>query len=201
MESIDLGLPSGNLWCEINLGAEKIGENGKWAAWGGLELHGDKEIEEFTMFSNDGHDYRLAENNIITKYNLDDHLEKLEPEDDIATQLLGPEFSIPGKDDFQELIENTEFSIATFNNYKCAKLKSKINNAEIYFPVPGWCANGKVECPGEGGIYMTADLTPNPMKAYVAVVDGGNGEMTISGSGLRLLGVQVRAIKRKVNET
>ena len=60
MESIDLGLPSGNLWCEINLGAEKIGENGKWAAWGGLELHGDKEVEEFTMFSNDGHDYRLA---------------------------------------------------------------------------------------------------------------------------------------------
>ena len=48
---------------------------------------------------------------------------------------------------------------------------------------------------------MTADLTPNPMKAYVAVVDGGNGEMTISGSGLRLLGVQVRAIKRKINET
>ena len=108
MESIDLGLPSGNLWCEINLGAEKIGENGKWAAWGGLELHGDKEVKEFTMFSNDGHDYRLAENNIITKYNLDDHLEKLESEDDIATQLLGPEFSIPGKDDFQELIENTE---------------------------------------------------------------------------------------------
>ena len=56
MESIDLGLPSGNLWCEINLGAEKIGENGKWAAWGGLELHGDKEVEEVTMFSNDGHD-------------------------------------------------------------------------------------------------------------------------------------------------
>ena len=201
MKSIDLGLPSGNLWCEINLGAEKIGENGKWAAWGCLELRSDKEVEEFTMFSNDGHDYKLAENNIITKYNLDDHLEKLESEDDIATQLLGLEFSIPGKDDFQELIENTEFSIATFNNYKCAKLKSKINNAEIYFPTPGWCANGKVECPGEGGIYMTADLTPNPMKAYVAVVDGGNGEMTISGFGLRLLGVQVRAIKRKVNET
>ena len=37
--------------------------------------------------------------------------------------------------------------------------------------------------------------------ADVAVVDGGNGEITISGSGLRLLGVQVRAIKRKINET
>lgn len=200
METIDLDLPSGNLWCETNLGTEKIGESGKWTAWGNLELHSDKEVEEFTMFSDDGHDYRFIEGTFITKYNLDDHLNKLEPEDDIATQVLGPEFSVPGKDDFKELIENTEFSIATFNNNKCAKLKSKINDAEIYFPITGWCANGKVECTEEGGVYMTADLTPNPIKAYVALVDGATGELLISSLGIRLIGLQVRAIKRKVNE-
>ena len=54
MESIDLGLPSGNLWCEINLGAEKIGENGKWAAWGCLELHSDKEVAKMLK---KGHTY------------------------------------------------------------------------------------------------------------------------------------------------
>lgn len=200
METIDLGLPSRNLWTEVNLGAEKIGETGKWASWGSIDLHTQEEVKEFTLFSNDGHDYRFAENNIITKYNLDDHIEKLEQEDDIATQLLGPEFCVPGKDDFQELIENTEFSVSMFNNNKCAKLKSKINNEEIFFPVPGWCANGKVECPGEGGVYMTSDLSPHPMKAYVAIIDGETGKLAISSFGMRLIGIQVRAIKRKVNE-
>ena len=97
---IDLGLPSGLLWAECNIGASEPEENGYTYRWGEVEA----------AIVNEG--YKFKDGNTYTKYTKKDANTTLEPEDDAATVLWGKNCHIPTKKEFEELIKYCKWKFA-----------------------------------------------------------------------------------------
>ena len=124
-EVVDLGLPSGTLWCKYNLGVNQnqlsIASNwyGKYLMWGELEEKTDWD-EEGTEVLYEWDNYKFGKNAFnLTKYcnkstyglnGFVDNLTQLLPEDDAAYQnkkLHNYKFHIPTKEQCEELIKYT----------------------------------------------------------------------------------------------
>lgn len=95
---IDLGLASGTLWAEKNLGAANYYNNGNYYAWGEITTK-----SKYTWFN-----YKWASGsepwNNITKYNKTDGKRELEPADDAAT-VANSHWTIPTVDQWSELLD------------------------------------------------------------------------------------------------
>ena len=83
---VDLGLPSGLLWAECNIGASEPEEVGYKYRWG--------DVEEYTVT---GYKFYDVNTDTFTKYTKKDAKITLEPEDDAATVLWGKNCHIPTK--------------------------------------------------------------------------------------------------------
>ena len=135
-EVVDLGLPSGTLWCKYNLGIDtnqlSKAEDwyGKYYAWGELKPNKTKKNEIYFGWNN----YEFGKNfNKLTKYcnnpeyglkNFTDNLYELLPEDDVAYQnkkFYNFKFHIPTKEQCEELINYTKNY--WINNYDPNKIK------------------------------------------------------------------------------
>ena len=124
-EVVDLGLPSGTLWCKYNL---DVNQNqlskvedwyGSYYAWGELEPN-KKEY--------DWNNYKFIHTDGLSKYNKKDNLTELLPEDDAAYQnkkFYNFKFHIPTEEQCKELIKYT-------NNYwvRNYDLNKNIHNPE-----------------------------------------------------------------------
>ena len=135
-EAVDLGLPSGTLWCKYNLGVDSnqllISKDwfGKYYAWGELKPNKTKKKEIYFDWSNYkyGKDYnKLTKYCNNSKYGLKgftDNLTQLHPKDDAAYQnkkLHNFNFYIPTKEQCEELIKYT--NNYWVKNYDPTKLK------------------------------------------------------------------------------
>ena len=140
--TVDLGLPSGTRWCKYNLGCDFDLLNnhpkqtspkdwyGDYYAWGELD---PKEI-----YSWDTYKFKKS----LTKYNNEDQLTQLLPEDDTAYQNMrigNYEFHIPTKEQFEEL-----FTI-DYKFVKCKYVKNLYgimfkgkNGNELFLPAAGY---------------------------------------------------------------
>lgn len=96
---VDLGLPSGLLWAECNIGASEPEEAGYAYRWG--------EVEPYIL-----NGYKYYDGNTFTKYTKKDAKTTLEPEDDAATVLWGKNCRMPTKKEFEELIKNCKWEFA-----------------------------------------------------------------------------------------
>ena len=111
---IDLGLPSGTLWADRNIGATDIYDRGKLFQWGDptpydIPEHTDITINEGQkMFS--WSDYKWnpsGDGSTITKYNGTDGKTTLDPEDDAAHVNMGGTWKMPTKEQVTELFKGT----------------------------------------------------------------------------------------------
>ena len=110
---IDLGLPSGTLWADRNIGATDIYDGGKLFQWGDptpydIPEHTDGKINEGQkMFRSN--DYKWSENgtSTMTKYNSTDHKLTLDTEDDAAHVNIGSDWRMPTKEQVIELFKET----------------------------------------------------------------------------------------------
>lgn len=107
-EMIDLGLPSGTKWAFCNLGAKTNLDYGDYYAWG--------ETKTKTSFSWKNYKYSGSTANSLTKYCTKSSYGKvdnktiLEQVDDPVKTDYGYYFSIPTKEDWQELIDNCRWT-------------------------------------------------------------------------------------------
>lgn len=99
---VDLGLPSGTLWAECNIGAQNPRETGYFFAWA--------EIEPKESYTWETYKYCNGSKSSLTKYNTQtifgdnpDGLSVLEDSDDAAFVLLGNSWHIPSPVQFEEL--------------------------------------------------------------------------------------------------
>ena len=139
---VDLGLPSGTLWCKYNLGVNpnqltKVKDwYGDYYAWG--ELDPNKTNKEGNIyFSWDTYKYGKSYNK-LTKYcgnsefglnNFTDNLTELLPEDDAAYQnkkFYNFKFHIPTKKQYEELINYT--NNYWIKNYDLNKIKHSLKD-------------------------------------------------------------------------
>ena len=137
---VDLGLHSGLLWAEENVGAQSnclCNLGGKWFAWGELETK-----ERFSKIS-----YRFYEKDSavqeVSKYNFTDKIAHLEAADDVASEQWGERCRIASPEEWQELIDNCSWNYAIRRDkfgemIDGWKLVSRVNGRSIFLPIVGY---------------------------------------------------------------
>lgn len=158
---VDLGLTSGNLWATCNIGATSPEHTGQFFAWG--------EVTSKTQFGWDT--YSLAEGyeNAIKKYCTDpqkgtpDQLTSLELADDVAYTIMGEDWRIPGKADFNELLtkRNCEIKWCKLNGvggFLFTSVRKGYEGNSIFFPLAGMNDYNKARYAGEFGWYWAKEL-------------------------------------------
>ncbi len=134
VEYVDLGLPSGNLWAECNLGASSPEAYGDYYAWGEVEPK-----QEYT-YPNHKWYKEGAPSLGFTKYNNEDGKLSLENEDDAVIQKLGNGWRTPTLADFRELTNQkyTTIEKTTLNGVAGYQITSKKNKKSIFIPFAGF---------------------------------------------------------------
>ena len=150
VQAVDLGLPSGTLWANMNVGATNPEECGDYFAWA------ETEPQDGNQYNWESHKYVKSGINTYTKYcnNTDfgyngftDNKVVLEAEDDAATVNWGNQWRMPTIADFRELIDNTNLEI--INNYMNGAIGCKFSNKNdeskfIYLPSAGTRSMGEL---------------------------------------------------------
>lgn len=139
---VDLGLPSGTLWMDRNLGASSPEEQGKYFSWGET-----KEKDEYsfdTYFSKE----QLEGNNRQLKVVRD---EISGTKYDAATALLGPDYRMPRKDEMEELIKFCKWEYKRFNGKFGYEITGS-NGQSIFLPYCGYIDGVEIQ---SGGVYWT----------------------------------------------
>lgn len=135
LSAVDLGLPSGKLWGNMNIGASSQSDYGNRFAWGE---------------SKNKSDYTKRNYQVPNYKNLSD------TQYDIAHSSLGPGWSMPTENDFQELINNCTWIWTSVNNRMGYKIIGT-NGNHIFLPAAGWAHDGSTEYQNLYGYYWTSD--------------------------------------------
>ena len=163
---VDLGLPSGLLWAKCNIGAATESETGGYFSWG--------ETAPKTAFGLSK--YKFGDNLLkFSKYNVDDKLKQLQPEDDAATVILGPWCHIPTKAEWEELIEKCTWEATKMTMpgitepvVACWKVTGP-NGNHIILPSTGWY--GEYDFNFDSSHYYSSTLSYDDMSCYALTWD------------------------------
>ncbi len=178
---IDLGLPSGLLWAETNVGAELPADFGNFYAWGETSVK-EPSSDGYMYYKSENYKYYEGfEDPIYTfsKYNSGGSMLTLDTSDDAAYTNWTTKCWTPTKDQAQELIDNTTVTLdATRKNsngvtIEGAEFKSKTNDNSIFLPYNGiyerayhrgysGCKDGSYY-----GRYWTNNLIPEKKDDYI----------------------------------
>ena len=162
--AVDLGLSV--KWATFNIGATKPEEYGDYYSWGNTVHRGESETDD-----------ALNVNNGYIRYNTDsrwgevDNKTRLELEDDVAQVKLGGKWRMPSREEFEELIENCDWTFGVdMNGISGARAASKVYDCDIFFPWAG-CLDASLYDVGYRGAYWSSSLDAgDPLQAYVLYV-------------------------------
>ena len=170
-QAIDLGLPSGTKWANMNVGATAPWDNGLYFAWG--------ETTGYLGDASDGHSFEWSSYKLWTvgsgtlkKYNSNndfgivDNKTTLEAGDDAARVNWGGEWRMPTQDDVKELLEHTTIEFDIVNGKSCYIFHSKINGNSVLFPQTGMRI-GKAPINVDTGYWTSSLCEYNSQKAYM----------------------------------
>ena len=112
-QAIDLGLPSGLLWANKNIGATSEKDPGLFFQYGDTVGHSIKELTSKKPLNKDNFEYKFWNGKKITKYIDKEKEMTLEPEDDAAMAIMGNGWRTPTIWEIIELLNNTDKFIIT----------------------------------------------------------------------------------------
>ncbi|MBO6025244.1 MAG: hypothetical protein J6P83_10380 [Bacteroidales bacterium] len=124
---VDLGLPSGLLWATRNVGANSPEDYGDYFAWG--------ETQPKSVY--DWDTYRYGDGITMTKYNGNDGLTVLQPNDDAATANWGDGWHMPSAYDFEELLLYSTIDEIVQDGVFIGLRCTGQNGNTIFFPAAG----------------------------------------------------------------
>ena len=202
-ELVDLGLPSGNKWANINLGAAVPTDFGAYYAWGELlpkvtfwwttYKWGDPVTEKVTKYCRSTWPEKWA------GQGEPDDIRELKEADDAAIACWGEGWTIPSPEDCEELAECCEWT--WYDDYEDTGVSGFLvegaEGASIFLPAGGYVYD--FGCPTQGnlhGYYWTTKLDSNPTNArtfefYDGIMGGvGNTDQSLS----RLNGALIRPV-------
>lgn len=128
-ELIDMGLSV--KWASHNLSVDQPEDVGAYYAWGETETKTDFTWETY-KFSEDG----AAGNH--TKYNDTDAITYLDWEDDVVHKTLEGAWRMPTRSEWQELIDNCDWTEMTRNGVRGFRIKSRLTGNVIFLPSGGY---------------------------------------------------------------
>ncbi|MCF0174413.1 MAG: hypothetical protein HUJ95_03635, partial [Bacteroidales bacterium] len=173
---VDLELPSGILWATCNVGATQPEEYGDYFCWGYpkaikkgeyivWQTYLEKLGGEGTSEEDCGTDKDPLKDYVFGGSKFKFETEAGTPDCIGATEWDAAKYNwqggwrMPSYAEFEELLENTEFSMDELNGVQVAKLVSKRNGQCLYFPLAGYIDDDKVYGTESAGYYYvsTAD--------------------------------------------
>ena len=192
---VDLGLPSGLLWAKCNIGADAPHDCGDYFMWGSTEPDTDWECNwRMSPFNDNKQDLDIEYIKSIKDDICQDYI--LKSEYDAATVILGNEWRMPTKDDFSELINNTNGEWV--ENYQDSNIRGRLftstkNKAQIFIPAAGYKNGNRIS-----RIYTFTDLWSSKMNnAYNEYADTlfiSKGAYYIRSTEI-CYGLNIRAVK------
>ena len=153
-QAVDLGLPSGTKWANMNVGATKPEEYGGYYAWGETE-----EKDDYSWST-----YKHCNGSEKTCHNIGSDIAGTQY--DVAHVQWGGNWQMPSRKQFQELFDNCESELTTLNGVKGMKFTSKINGNSIFLPAAGYRWNDGLDNAGSYGDYWSS--TQGPSDSYYA---------------------------------
>lgn len=136
VEAVDLGLPSGTKWANMNVGATKPEEYGGYFAYGETE---EKELyiaDTYKEPVKTGDEYKEGywplESILYTQY-------------DVAHVKWGGTWHLPTVEQWVELRDNTSTKWSQLNGVNGCQVKSKRNGKSIFLPATGYRQRSSVK--------------------------------------------------------
>ena len=202
-EYVDLGLSV--KWATCNIGAETETEGGIFFQWGETSgvsgsLVGKYSDEKYTWatapFNNGSSSFDEEYFNSVKGTVCPNGI--LAEEYDTATQIMGSEWRMPTKAEFQELLSGTtkewisDYKGSGVNGYK---FTSKTDTSKyIFIPAAGDCTDGSVRDVGHYGyVWSSSLLTSNPNIAWGLRFNSGN---CLMNGNNRYNGRSVRGVRK-----
>ena len=196
--AIDLGLPSGTLWADRNVGASSPEDYGAFFSWGNVEPkyptrknmdwgHDDDGFKGVYSFNEE--EYKKTEG-----YKLKGDIDLAH---DAARINMGEPWQMPTSEQFQELYDNCTWERKTVNGVNGYLVTSKINGNSIFFACSGGGDGSSWGNRGSSGNYWSAsfDSAVSARGLYF-----GSGGVNPQGSSNRYDGFAVRPVQNIVTK-
>ena len=189
--AVDLGLPSGTLWADRNVGADSPEAYGDYFAWG--------ETEPKDYYNWDTYKWCNGSDDTQTKYCTDSYYGTvdgkivLDLEDDAAYVNMGSEWRMPTYAELDELETKCTWTWTTQNGVYGRKVTGPNSNS-IFLPAAGYRYNSYLYLAGSNGSYWSSSLSEStPFCAYEL---GFYSDYSYWGYSNRYCGRLVRAVVR-----
>ena len=189
--AVDLGLPSGTLWADRNVGADSPEDYGDYFAWG--------ETSTKSTYNWSTYKWCKGSEDTMTKYCTSrycgtvDNKTVLDLEDDAAYVNMGAEWRMPTHDELTELRTICTWTWTTQNGTKGHKVTGPNGNS-IFLPAAGCCDDSSLSDAGSWGKFWSASLYENyPSRAWRLYFYSGSPHTYYLK---RYFGLTVRAVAR-----
>lgn len=159
---VDLGLPSGTLWADRNVGADSPEAYGDYFAWG--------ETAPKSCYDWSTYKWCKGSYGTLTKYCTDsdrgtvDNKTILDLEDDAAYVNMGKDWRMPTYDEQKELNNNCTWTWTTQNGTRGYKVTGPNGNS-IFLPAAGYRYHSDFTNVGSYGYYWSSSLCENGTSA------------------------------------
>ena len=187
-EAIDLGLSV--KWASFNVGATKMSETGFYFQWGDQDVPEEYSWSEYSLCTGSA--------GTIFKYKESDGKTNLDPEDDIATNLLGTGWRMPTKEECAELGDESKvtWQPVTVNGVTGTRITSKINDNYIFIPLSG-VISGTSTSNTNFAYLWTSTVSSNGSYSYawLLTASSSTGKPATVNQTSRKDGCPVRAVK------
>lgn len=173
-ETVDMGLPSGNLWATENVGSDFV----RYFSWGDTTTKNSYELDNYKK----------------------DLGSKLTAKNDAVRAWWGGGWETPSIHDYIELLQNSKMKWSSEKGG--IVLTSKVNGNTLFFPATGKAILNEIVCKGTDGLYWTCD-TPTYPKYNAdqcdrcAIALTFNFEKCSLGLSSRGFGIAVRGVLKK----
>ncbi len=157
-KAVDLGLPSGTLWCDRNVGAESPFDDGAYFSWGNITPHHARQSDENEWGDTDEAFFEDFTSDIY-KNTAGAMLEgNIDLEHDAARQNMGEPWQMPTAEQFQELFDNCDWIRKVINGVAGYLVVSHINGNSVFFSCSGRGNGTSRSYRGSGGYYWSSTI-------------------------------------------
>ena len=179
--AVDLGLPSGLLWCEHNVGASRPEEFGLYFSWGNVTGHAEGSGYDFSQTNYDASAGAALTGNIT----VDDTY-------DMAHHNMGGLWRLPRPAEFSELNSNCDHVWIDEDGVQGMRFTSRINGNAIFFPAAGNYSGTTLYNRGASGLYWSSGFSSASNAYYL---DFRSTSVSTQLNYGRRLGFTVRAVQ------
>ena len=185
---IDLGLPSGTLWADRNLGATAPEESGMYFAWA--------ETEEKDEYSRDTYFNTIVDSGLRSPIIVMGDISGTKY--DAATVILGPNYRMPTKKDMIELIKSCNWEEYKSLNGEYGLKATGPSGKYIFLPFCGLKMSTQKYNDMDGSYWTSTAHNPNEADSgvYIVKIAFDDKPYHVVGLSHSFLGLQIRPVSK-----